>query len=84
MSSVTEMIRPLVAAKNQFTSVQAGWRSFLDYLEARQGVSLSGSRRLEEIGSAGNMWTATPRIWMQLPMIFCSLGLMNLNVGAMF
>ena len=49
MTSVSEMIRPLADAKQQFICLQSGWVEFLNYLKARNGADIRGSDRMTAI-----------------------------------
>jgi len=52
MRSVTEMLKSMADAKQQFTNIQAGWSQFLHYLNDRHGVGIQGFKRLTEIEQA--------------------------------
>jgi hypothetical protein len=47
--SVSECLRPFVQTCQQFTDIREAWLAFLDYLIARKGADIRGTRRSEEL-----------------------------------
>lgn len=50
--SVTELLRPIVEGRQQFTTLEDAWGVFLHYLDARKGRDIRGFHRFREIHQA--------------------------------
>ena len=57
--SVTQMLQSLVAARQQFVSLDEAWVQFLEYLRKRLGADICSTRRLELISAAMNFVAAS-------------------------